>query len=283
MRWYREHGYQFLVLTDHNFVTSVDGLNALHGADEKFLVMKGEEVIRSLRRRAAPHQRPRRRLTRRAAGRHVGRRCVTAQRGRHSPRQRRSTHQSPELRMGDLRSSNWGRSATIDCSKSSMAIRRSTTSAAAACPDSKRPGTRFSRAERCFTGLPSTTRIRSSNREIRTCPDRAGAGSWYARHGSRRAPCSTPWNGRAFYASTGVELADYQATERPDRGHRQSHAVLEVPDSIRRQRRQAAEGGGGRDRHLRHPWRRGLRPRESDREQRTNRMVPARHCAAAVR
>jgi len=44
VRWYREHGYQFLVLTDHNFLTSVDALNALHGADEQFLVMKGEEV-----------------------------------------------------------------------------------------------------------------------------------------------------------------------------------------------------------------------------------------------
>jgi len=44
VRWYREHGYQFLVLTDHNFLTSVDGLNALHGADGKFLVIKGEEV-----------------------------------------------------------------------------------------------------------------------------------------------------------------------------------------------------------------------------------------------
>ena len=44
VRWYREHGYHFLVLTDHNFLTSVDGLNALHGATEKFLVIKGEEV-----------------------------------------------------------------------------------------------------------------------------------------------------------------------------------------------------------------------------------------------
>jgi hypothetical protein len=43
-RWYREHGYQFVVLTDHNFLTSVSGLNALHAADEKFLVIKGEEV-----------------------------------------------------------------------------------------------------------------------------------------------------------------------------------------------------------------------------------------------
>ena len=44
VRWYRQHGYHFLVLTDHNFLTSVDGLNALHGADEKFAVIKGEEV-----------------------------------------------------------------------------------------------------------------------------------------------------------------------------------------------------------------------------------------------
>ena len=44
VRWYREHAYQFVVLTDHNFLTSVDGLNAVHGADEKFLVVKGEEI-----------------------------------------------------------------------------------------------------------------------------------------------------------------------------------------------------------------------------------------------
>ncbi len=44
VRWYREHGYNFLVLTDHNFVTSVDGLNALHGANDQFIVIKGEEV-----------------------------------------------------------------------------------------------------------------------------------------------------------------------------------------------------------------------------------------------
>jgi hypothetical protein len=44
VRWYREHGYQFLVLTDHNYLTGVDGLNALHGAADKFLVIQGEEV-----------------------------------------------------------------------------------------------------------------------------------------------------------------------------------------------------------------------------------------------
>jgi hypothetical protein len=44
VRWYREHGYNFVTLTDHNYLTSVDGLNALHGADGKFVVMKGEEL-----------------------------------------------------------------------------------------------------------------------------------------------------------------------------------------------------------------------------------------------
>lgn len=43
-RWYREHGYQFLVLTDHNFLTDVEGINALMGANDRFLVIKGEEV-----------------------------------------------------------------------------------------------------------------------------------------------------------------------------------------------------------------------------------------------
>jgi hypothetical protein len=43
-RWYREHAYQFLVLSDHNYLTSVEGLNALHGADERFLLIRGEEV-----------------------------------------------------------------------------------------------------------------------------------------------------------------------------------------------------------------------------------------------
>lgn len=51
-RWYREHGYQFLVLTDHNFLTSVDGLNAVHGADEKFLIIRGEEVTSSFQNKS---------------------------------------------------------------------------------------------------------------------------------------------------------------------------------------------------------------------------------------
>lgn len=44
VRWYREHGYNFLVLTDHNFITNVDGLNSLHSAEEQFIVIRGEEI-----------------------------------------------------------------------------------------------------------------------------------------------------------------------------------------------------------------------------------------------
>ncbi len=44
VRWYRERAYNFVTITDHNYFTSVDGLNAVHGADDKFLVVRGEEV-----------------------------------------------------------------------------------------------------------------------------------------------------------------------------------------------------------------------------------------------
>lgn len=42
--WYRDHGYHFLVLSDHNRLTSVGALNALYGRDEGFLLIRGEEV-----------------------------------------------------------------------------------------------------------------------------------------------------------------------------------------------------------------------------------------------
>jgi hypothetical protein len=43
-RWYRSHGYDFLILSDHNVLTSIEGLAALEGADGNFLLMRGEEV-----------------------------------------------------------------------------------------------------------------------------------------------------------------------------------------------------------------------------------------------
>ena len=42
--WYREHGYNFLVLSDHNKITDVSGLNATQGANGSFLLITGEEV-----------------------------------------------------------------------------------------------------------------------------------------------------------------------------------------------------------------------------------------------
>jgi hypothetical protein len=42
--WYREHGYQFLILSDHNYLTDVTGLNSIHAARDKFLLIPGEEV-----------------------------------------------------------------------------------------------------------------------------------------------------------------------------------------------------------------------------------------------
>jgi len=44
VRWYREHDYQFLFITDHEYVTDTAPLNALFGASERFLVMPGQEI-----------------------------------------------------------------------------------------------------------------------------------------------------------------------------------------------------------------------------------------------
>jgi hypothetical protein len=43
-KWYRENGYDFVVITDHKMVTNVDPLNSLFGAAGQFLVIQGEEV-----------------------------------------------------------------------------------------------------------------------------------------------------------------------------------------------------------------------------------------------
>ena len=44
VKWYKEHKYHFLVLSDHNYLTRVDGMNSIYGAEEKFLLIPGEEV-----------------------------------------------------------------------------------------------------------------------------------------------------------------------------------------------------------------------------------------------
>ena len=44
VRWYREQRYHFLFFTDHNMVTPVEGLNDVFGMPERFLLIRGEEV-----------------------------------------------------------------------------------------------------------------------------------------------------------------------------------------------------------------------------------------------
>ncbi|MEO8596667.1 MAG: CehA/McbA family metallohydrolase [Candidatus Solibacter sp.] len=42
--WYREHGYNFLLLSDHNHLTESAPLNAAHQDPGKFILLQGEEV-----------------------------------------------------------------------------------------------------------------------------------------------------------------------------------------------------------------------------------------------
>jgi len=42
--WYREHGYQFLAISDHNYLTDPAGLNAVLGAREKFLLLPAKKL-----------------------------------------------------------------------------------------------------------------------------------------------------------------------------------------------------------------------------------------------
>ena len=43
-RWYKEHRYNFLFLTDHDYRTDPEGLNSIFAAEERFLLIPGEEV-----------------------------------------------------------------------------------------------------------------------------------------------------------------------------------------------------------------------------------------------
>ena len=43
-RWYKEQRYHFLALTDHNYLTDPQGLNAIMAATDRFLLITGEEV-----------------------------------------------------------------------------------------------------------------------------------------------------------------------------------------------------------------------------------------------
>lgn len=57
VRWYRENGFQFVVVTDHEFLTDVRPLNGLFGAAGKFLVIAGQEVTQILPDSSHPDRR----------------------------------------------------------------------------------------------------------------------------------------------------------------------------------------------------------------------------------
>lgn len=57
VRWYRENGYQFVVITDHEYLTDVAPLNALLGATGRFLVIRGQEVTQILPDSSHPERR----------------------------------------------------------------------------------------------------------------------------------------------------------------------------------------------------------------------------------
>lgn len=44
VRWYRTHGYHFLFVTDHEYITEVAPLNQLYAAPIRFLTISGQEV-----------------------------------------------------------------------------------------------------------------------------------------------------------------------------------------------------------------------------------------------
>lgn len=54
VRWYREHGYHFTFITDHEFITDVAPLNAMFGAAGRFLVLSGQEVTQRVADAAHP-------------------------------------------------------------------------------------------------------------------------------------------------------------------------------------------------------------------------------------
>ena len=48
-QWYKSWRYQCVVITDHEHLTPVDELNKKYGADDKFLVLRGQEITQGIK------------------------------------------------------------------------------------------------------------------------------------------------------------------------------------------------------------------------------------------
>src|SRR5689334_7982663 len=49
VRWYHTHGYQCVVITDHEHLTPVDFLNQEFGGNGEFLVIAGQEITQGIK------------------------------------------------------------------------------------------------------------------------------------------------------------------------------------------------------------------------------------------
>ncbi len=51
VQWYRDHGYNFVFITDHEYLTPVGPLNATYGKPGEFLVLGGQEITDSVNKK----------------------------------------------------------------------------------------------------------------------------------------------------------------------------------------------------------------------------------------
>ena len=247
MRWYREHGYNFLVLTDHNYLTAVDGLNAVHGAADKFIVVRGEEVTSTASAKAV-HVNGLNvdALVKQSTSPSV---VVAAQENVDGIRRANgdSAHQPSELHLGDH-------------------DRRSHAGAAhAAVRDLQRPSAGQQRGRRRVAGprgdLGSSAQQRPPDvrRGRGRCPslqETGGSARVRARARLGVRPRGTAGGAALveamergdFYASTGVELASYEATASAI-SLREGDDLQPIPRAVHRPERPGALGaddtGGG--------------------------------------
>ncbi len=57
VRWYKDHGYAFVVISDHEHITDVNPLNREYAEAGKFLVLRGQEVTQKVLDSGVPDRR----------------------------------------------------------------------------------------------------------------------------------------------------------------------------------------------------------------------------------
>ena len=177
VRWYRDHSYHFLVLTDHNFLTDVDGAQRAARRRREVPCHQGRGSVVAVREQAAAHQRPGSRSARRGSREGTQRRRGAAE-ATSTPSAWPTACRTSTIRTSAGRSppTTWRACATTSCSRSTTAIRWSTTSAAAGTRVSSRHGTRCCPAASSSSASRPTMRTssRSSTTSTSSRPGRDG-------------------------------------------------------------------------------------------------------------